>query len=205
MIFLQGFFAAILAVLVAWPLTVTGAAAQDTYLVKPGDVVRIEVLEDGNLNRDALVLPDGRISLPLAGTLPAAGRSIDQIQADITTRLGPNFASPPTVFVTLNQVALPREADLLPTIDVFMVGEAAKPGKYAIAPGTTLLQFIAEAGGFSRFAATKRVQLRRIDRSGSEQVFNFNYNAIERGAAPGGSTIITDGDVIVVPQRRLFE
>lgn len=193
--------------LAALPLA-TGASAQDSYRVKPGDVVRIEVLEDANLNRDALVLPDGRISLPLAGTLPAAGRSIEEIQGDITARLGPNFAVPPTVFVTLNQLAEPAPSSgpvAANTIDVFITGAALKPGRYAIEPGTTLLQFIAEAGGFSPFAATKRIQLRRVDRAGAEQVYNFNYDAIEKGTAGGGATVIADGDVIVVPQRRLFE
>lgn len=202
------FFYVLLAALVALPLTVSGSLAQDSYRVKPGDVVRVEVLEDTSLNRDALVLPDGRISLPQAGTVTAAGRNLDEIQADIATRLAPNFAAPPTVFVTLNQLAAPAataSAAAAATIDVFIMGEAAKPGKYQVAPGSTLLQVIAETGGFSKFAATKRVQLHRIDRAGAEQVYNFNYDAIERGVAKGGATVLSDGDVIVVPQRRLFE
>ncbi len=48
------------------PLLVVASWAQD-YKVRPGDVLQIEVLEDSTLNRTAIVLPDGQISLPLAG------------------------------------------------------------------------------------------------------------------------------------------
>lgn len=192
-----------LAALLLLPLMAAQGLAQD-YRLQPGDVIQVEVLEDGNLNRSAIVLPDGQVSLPLAGSVRAAGRSLAQVQADISSRLAPNFAAEPTVFVTLSQlgertVAEPR------TIDVYIVGEAANAGLLQVAPGTTFLQAIAQAGGLSPFAAKKRVQLRRVDRSGTEQVYRFDYDAIERGAAAGGATRLADGDVIVVPQRRLFE
>jgi len=191
------------ALMLLLPLMVAQAVAQD-YLLRPGDVVQIEVLEDGNLNRTAIVLPDGQISLPLAGSVQASGRSLVQVQSDLTARLSSNFAAPPTVFVTLNALGV-RTAAVPRTIDVYIVGEAANSGLIAVAPGTTLLQAIAQAGGLSPFAAKKRVQLRRVDRSGVEKVYTFNFDAIERGAGAGAATRLTDGDVIVVPQRRLFE
>ena len=60
------------------------------------------------------------------------------------------------------------------------------------------------AGGVTPFAAKKRIQLRRVDKSGVEKVYKFDLDAIERGAA-GGSTRLMSGDVIVIPQRKLFE
>lgn len=178
--------------------------AQD-YKLRPGDVVQIEVLEDANLNRQAIVLPDGQISLPLAGSVQASGRSLAQVQTDIADRLSQNFATKPTVFVTLNELGA-RPAPSAPrTIDVFIVGEAATPGLIKVSPGTTVLQAITQAGGLSPFAAKKRIQLRRVDKSGTEQVYRFDFDAIERGVAGGGVTKLSSGDVIVVPQRRLFE
>jgi len=89
------------------------------------------------------------------------------------------------------------------TIDIFILGAANTPGRVEVAPGTTVLQAIAAAGGLSPFAATKRLQLRRIDKSGSEKIYRIDFDAIERGAS--NTTRLVDGDVIVVPQRRLFE
>lgn len=196
---------ALFAALAMLPLLAQPGAAQD-YRLRSGDVVQIEVLEDGNLNRSAIVLPDGQISVPMAGSVRAAGRSLAQVQADLSARLAPNFATPPTVYVTLSELAeRPASAPAAPrTLDIFVLGAAGTPGRIEVAPGTTLLQAIAQAGGLSPFAAKKRVQLRRVDKSGNEKIYAIDYDAIERGLA-GGSMKLVDGDVIVVPQRRLFE
>lgn len=201
--------AALLAALVTLALP---AAAQDRYVLRPGDTLDIEVLEDPNLNRTALVSPDGRISLPLAGTVVAQGRSVDEVQAEIAARLAPNFAAPPNVFVGLEATAPrtpappPAPPAPPPTIDVFILGEAASPGILTLEPGSTVLQAFAAMGGFSPFAATTRIQLRRTDpASGQESVYAVDYEAIEQGLSRQGLTTLVDGDVIVVPQRRLFE
>jgi polysaccharide export outer membrane protein len=192
--------------LLGFLLMAVQAQAQSSYLVSPGDVLRIEVLEDQTLNREALVLPDGRISLPLAGLVQAGGRSIDQIQADIISRLAPNFATAPTVFVGIARLAQPEilapgGAPAAPnTISVFMMGESASPGVINVEPGSTLLQVLAASGGFTPFAAKKRIQLRR-----GGEVYTFNYTEIEKLGGAGFQTVIAEGDVIVIPTRRLFE
>lgn len=196
------------ALLAAALVAATPALAQDSYRIGTGDVLRIEVLEDGDLNRTVLVSPDGRITVPLAGSIPAAGRSLDQVQADLAGRLAPNFAAAPNVYVSLDRLAERRAATgpVTPaTIEVYILGEAAKPGVVELEPGTTLLQALAAMGGFSKFAATKRLQLRRIGPDGSEQVYLINYRAIEQGQSAAGNTVLAEGDVIIIPQRGLFE
>ena len=185
-------------------LTAQDAVAQG-YRIQAGDVLRVEVLEDSSLNRDALVLPDGRISLPLAGRVRAAGLTIDQVEAEITRQLQPGFAAPPTVFVTLSALREREEEETDELITIFVLGEAANPGAVRLERGATVLQAFAAMGGFSRFAAVRRVQLRRVDSSGTERVYTINFDAIERGAVGAGTIRLLDGDVIVIPQRRLFE
>lgn len=197
------FVLALIAALITLPFVTAAAQAQD-YRLQRGDTIQIEVLEDSTLNRDALVLPDGQISLPLTGSVRAAGRTLAQVQADLATRLAPNFAEPPTVFVTLSSLA-EREEPVERTIDIYIVGAANTPGRVEVPPGATLLQAIAAGGGLSPFAATKRLQLRRVDKTGTETVYGIDYDAIERGVSNVGTTRLRDGDVIVVPQRRLFE
>lgn len=196
----------ILLSLLVLPLFVSVASAQSNYLVQPGDTLQLEVLEDSSLNRDLLVLPDGRVTVPFVGSIRASGRTLSQVQASVRAGLAPSFAEPPTVFVSLRALNVPdpEEPEDPVTIDVYVIGEVDEPGRREIKPGTTLLQFFAEMGGFSRFAALGRVQL-RTSRSGREVVYVLDYNAIERGSVVGTSTVLADGDVIVVPQRRLFE
>lgn len=187
----------------------TAPALAQGYSVKPGDVLKIEVLEDASLNRSVLVAPDGRISVPLGGTMMVAGQSVDAIGAAVAAQIATNFAAPPHVFVSLEQLAARVTGTgtaSTATIDIYVMGEANKPGKLEVAPRTTLLQLFAQMGGFTKFAATKRIQLRRTDaKTGAETTYPLNYDAIEAGTSPAGATTLMEGDVIVVPQRRLFE
>jgi polysaccharide biosynthesis/export protein len=198
----------ILGALLATILATTGALAQ-SYKIRSGDSLQIEVIEDPTLNRSVLVLPDGSINFPLVGTIPAAGRSVEAVKADLAAALAGNFAAAPNVFVGVGTLAAPRAARAAGsgvgrTISVFAMGEVNAPGKTDVAPGTTVLQFLAQAGGFTRFAAQKRIQLRRTSKGGVEQIYIFNYDGAG-GSSIGGSSRLQAGDVIVVPQRKLFE
>ncbi|WP_135502470.1 polysaccharide biosynthesis/export family protein [Roseovarius aestuariivivens] len=200
----------LLSTLVVLQLAPGLATAQETYRIKPGDVLRIEVLEDSSINRDTLVLPDGRVSVPLAGTVAAGGRTLGQVRSSIVSELAPNFASEPTVFVSLARLAredpqFPMPEPEEPTIEIYVLGQVNTPGKVAVAPGTTMLQALAQIGGFSQFAARKRIQLRRVDSTGRERVYRVNYNEILAGRSNIGMTVMAPGDVIIVPERRLFE
>ncbi|MGY6633832.1 MAG: polysaccharide biosynthesis/export family protein [Alkalilacustris sp.] len=190
-----------LVALVLW-VTPQTVEAQGAYRLQPGDTLRIEVLEDPTLNRDVLITPDGRFSFPQAGVISAAGRSIEQIEATVAQRIASGFAVEPTVFVSLTGVADPTSRE---TIVIHVIGQANQPGALRVQEGSTMLQAFAAMGGFTRFAATRRVQLRRIDESGSERVFTINFREVERGAVGGGTIRLLDGDVIIVPERRLFE
>jgi polysaccharide export outer membrane protein len=173
------------------------------YHVRPGDILKIEVLEDPSLNRSVLVAPDGRISMPMVGNLKVSGQSVDSVAAGLASKMAGNFAAPPNVSVSLERLAerVGGGAVAAPaTIDVYVMGQAAKAGRMQLAPGTTVLQAFAEMGGFSKFAATKRIQLRR-----GATTYKLNYDMIEAGTSTDGGTTLKDGDVIVVPQRKLFE
>jgi polysaccharide biosynthesis/export protein len=191
----------VLAVLCAI-LAVPAALAQSAgYRIQPGDQLAVTVLEDDTLNRQVLVLPDGSISVPLAGSVSAAGRSVDAVEASIADRLASNFAVRPSVFVSV--VSVDETAEVFP---IFVLGQVITPGMVEVEPGTTLLQAIALGGGLDRFAATKRIQLRRTDAStGQERLYLFNYRAVERGGSIESMITLREGDVILVPERRLFE
>lgn len=194
--------ATLVAALLILPLVAGSLLAQEGYRVRAGDTLRIEVLQDPALNRSVLVAPDGSVAFPLAGAVAAAGRTLQQVQDDLAARLAPNFAAAPTVFVALEQVVVPQVGVIAPerTIVIYAMGEVANPGRLDIKRGSTLLQALAQMGGFTKFAATKRVQLRR-----GAKTHSLNYLSIERGTSNAGATVLQEGDVILVPQRRLFE
>ena len=182
-----------------------GARAQD-YTVQIGDRLDISVLEDPGLNRTVLVRPDGRITMPLAGTVMAAGSSPEALQARIQSALSSQFVQPPTVTVSLVSLGQ-APAEELPEgtrATVYVLGQVGSPGPYDVALPVDILQMLAIAGGPATFAARKRIQVRRRGTDG-ETVFLFDYDSIERGEVPSTPISLADGDIIVVPERRLFE
>jgi polysaccharide export outer membrane protein len=183
------------------------ASAQTDFRIGPGDTIRIEVLEDPSLNREVLVLPDGSLSFPLAGAVQAGGQTTTQLEAAVASALAPNFATSPTVSVSVAGLAPRATAGTTRQIDVYIMGQVANGGGLVqVDRGTTVLQALALSGGFTRFAATQRIQLRRTDpKTGAQSVYNINYRAIEQGESSIGGTVLADGDVIIVPERRLFE
>lgn len=194
----------IIGALLALFVAATGASAQGNYQIQPGDSLRVEVIEDASLNRDVLVTPDGRISFPFAGSVPAAGRTTEQLARSLTSQLEPNFANTPNVYVAVRGLAPRSEAVATNTMSIFLLGEVNSPGTKEVEHGTRILQFLAETGGFTKFAATKRVQIRRHTHAG-EQVITLNYHALSRGARMQNDIVLHDGDVVLVPERRLFE
>ncbi|MEO1678999.1 MAG: polysaccharide biosynthesis/export family protein [Pseudomonadota bacterium] len=197
------------AIAIAWIVAAAAVPAQGNYQVQPGDTLSVEVMEDSSLNRSVLVTPDGRISVPMAGTVAAGGRTLSQIERAIESALAPNFAVSPNVFVAVT--GIPPDEDGVGSEEsgafvVYVVGEVNDPGPKAVLPGTTVLQLLSQSGGFTPFAATKRIQLRQADpHTGAERLFTFNYRALSRGARIQNQPGLREGDVLLVPERRLFE
>lgn len=180
-----------------------GSESRANYLIQAGDQLAVEILEDATLNRNLLVLPDGRVSFPMAGSVKVAGKTTSQVERSITSTIASNFSVTPTVFVSV--VGLAPEEEEEDTVVVYLLGEVNAPGPKAVLPGTTLLQLLSQSGGFSKFAATKRLQLRRKDDSGRQRLYKINYRAISQGASLTSDPTLVEGDVILVPERRLFE
>lgn len=201
-------YARIIAAFLAFAVSAiaTTAAAQG-YSIQAGDLLRVEVLEDSTVNREVLVAPDGFITVPLGGNIRVAGASLPEAERRVRSALESNFATPPTVVVSLLQlrdVPPPMPVQEPDPENIFIIGEVNNPGAIAIEDGITLLQTLALAGGVTDFAAVKRIQLRRVE-DGTERVYNLNYQAVLDGVSNVGRAEMRAGDVIVVPARRLFE
>jgi polysaccharide export outer membrane protein len=180
----------------------TGAEAQT---LKPGDSVSISVLQDPKLDRTVVVDPMGEIAFPLAGHIRARGLTPLALENVLKNKLKNNYKDENldiTVAVAHAPKEIPEE-DLKPKI--FITGEIIRPGSYVVRQKTTLMQAIALAGGVGPFAAKNRIQVRRRGPGGDETIFMFNYRAYEAGNDLEGNITLRAGDVVMVPERRLFE
>jgi polysaccharide export outer membrane protein len=179
------------------------------YTLVPGDRLQVNVLEDPNLNSQVLVRPDGRITLPIAGSLLVAGLTPEDVQRMIRDRLAGSFNVTPTVNVALISTALPAAAAAtVPPVNFYVMGEVNAPGAFQTVPPqtTNVLQALARAGGLGKFARGDGIQIRRFDpATGQETIFPFNYDDVEEGRALASNITLQEGDVIFVPERGLFD
>jgi polysaccharide export outer membrane protein len=181
----------------------TGYAGAQT--LRSGDTVNITVLQDPKLDRTVLIDPSGEIAFPLAGHIRARGLSAEGLERILKERLKHNYKDEQvdvTVALAAPKPREPLEEDLKPKI--FLTGEVAKPGSYVLPQRISLMQAISLAGGFSPFAAKRRIQVRRRA-PGGETIFPFDYRAYEAGGDIEGNIVLQPGDVVIVPERGILE
>ncbi|SFI17691.1 polysaccharide biosynthesis/export family protein [Bradyrhizobium sp. Gha] len=137
--------------LVAVGLAISVTQAKAEYLVNIGDVLEVAVAGVPELRHRAPVQMDGTISLPLVGTLPAAGLPLPQIRAKIGAALARKVFRQRTSDGRETVVVI--DADEVTTIiaeykPIYVNGDVSKPGEYPYRPSITVRQLLAVAGGY---------------------------------------------------------
>ena len=184
-------------------LWVTASVAQAQTL-KPGDTLSVSVMQDSKLDRTVIVDPSGQIAFPLAGHFRVRGLTAQAVENILKEKLKSNYKDE-SLDITVALINAPKdvpEEDLKPK--VFVTGEVVRPGSYVVRQPTTLMQAIALAGGLGPYAAKRRIMVRRRGGPG-EDIFMFDYRAYEAGQDLEGNITLRAGDVIMVPERGLFE
>lgn len=197
-------------------LTVTvgdSASAQEAVKVTPGvdralevggyrigaeDVLDINVWKNDAMSRTVTVRPDGKISLPLLNDVQAAGLTPPELRDVLAEKLL-EYMPTPDVAVIVTEVR---------SFKVSVIGEVAAPGRYELKSWTTVLDILAEAGGFTEFASRGRITIFRPDGKTMKRI-SFNYNKLVRQgllgkiAYSGGEEqenfYLRPGDIILVP------
>jgi len=166
--------------------TATAPVSAD-YRLAAGDKLRIDVYKDAQLSQAVQVRPDGKITMPLIGDIPAVGRTSTELRDAISTALAEGkFLSdaPVTVIVT----------ETVPQL-IYVTGEVNRPGSYVMVNGQmSILQALAVAGGLTEFANKKDIRVLRKG-AGRMQTIKFNYKeALESVREPmqllAGDTVI---------------
>ncbi|CAF0703256.1 polysaccharide biosynthesis/export family protein [Candidatus Methylacidithermus pantelleriae] len=159
------------------------------YAVRPGDLLRIHVFQEDDLDTEARVSEDGTIHFPLLGRVLVAGKTTHQVAAILKELLGKDYLVNPQVVVSV------LESEQKITI----LGQVQKPGAYALPleRPLNLLEAIAMAGGYTRLADPGRITVKRKE-GGKEKVYRVNAKAMaHREVEP--FTVLPD-DIITVPE-----
>jgi len=148
------------------------------YLLGPGDSLRIVVFGEDNLSGQFAVSGDGRISFPLIGDIQASGRTVEDVQDEITSALKGRYLKDPRV-----------SAEMLTFRPYYIYGEVNRPGEFPYTDGISAVNAIAAAGGYTYRANEHIIFLKRSN------------ERTERKVHLSPELQVEPGDTIRVPER----
>lgn len=119
----------------------------DQYRLQRGDVISVIFYANPEMNQEAIVKPDGNISLFLVADIQAEGLTLTELEAVVEKEYSKQMKGP--------EIRLTMEKFL--GYNVYVGGEVVNPGTYPLTKGLTLLQAIFLAGGFNQNAKANRV------------------------------------------------
>lgn len=160
-----------------------------SYVIGEADVLDIDVWKEKEISRTIPVRPDGKISLPLIGEIQASGLTPLQLQDNIAQDLKSYIDNPEVTVIVDNPISHQFN----------IVGQVARPGAYPLTEAMTVLDAIAEAGGFKDFAKQTKIYVLRPSPGGIRVRIPFNYKKVIRGANLQENVPLKPGDTIVVP------
>jgi polysaccharide export outer membrane protein len=168
----------------AAPKAVDSVSSADAYTIGPTDVLEISVFKVPELYKTVQVADTGTINLPLVGEVPAAGKTAQQLERELTVKLGDKYLQNPQVSVMVTQNNSQH---------VTIQGAVEKPGVYPLKGKTSLLEVVAVAGGFKDTSDSTVLVLRQSE--GKRSAAKFDVAEIQKGQAED-PTIQSD-DVVV--------
>ena len=155
-------------VLVLWCAGAAEAAElvplRDGYRIGPNDVIRIQVFGEEDLTVESKVSGEGKINYPLLGMIRVDGRTIEELQQELTRRLAAGYVRQPKV-----SVSIVRHRNF------YVGGEVNTPGGYPYEEGLTVQKALSLAGGFSDKAGTREIKVTRVV-GGRPQTIAVNLN-----------------------------
>jgi polysaccharide export outer membrane protein len=165
----------------------TAEVPKGEYRIGREDVIEVVVFREPELSRVVPVRPDGKISLPLAGEMDAAGKTTAELQVGIAKLLSA-YVREPAVSVLVREVNASR---------IFVLGEVIRPGGFPLRGPMTVVQAIALAGGRTAYAGDRVVWLRE-KADGSKEKATLSFSEMVKGEA-SGALWLASGDVLYVP------
>lgn len=149
------------------------------------DILEVDVFQVNDLDRTVSVEENGEISVPLIGSIKAAGLTLPELEKELERKYNKDFLQNAEISVFMKKSFGQR---------ITLDGQFTKPGIYPASSQTTLLQAVAQAGGLTPLSDEKKIFVYRKYTTG-KKVANFSIRDIRAGKKADPK--LYGGDVIV--------
>ena len=166
-----------------------------SYHIGVDDLVQVSVWHNPDLSVTVPVRPDGMISVPLIGDVPAGGRTPEEVSATIKEKLA-TYLRDPQVAVILTEL---RSNEYLSRVRV--TGAVRQPISVPFRQGMTVLDAVLAAGGTTEFASGDHSELFRKQSDGSVKTYDVKLEKIMKKGELTTNFPLQPGDIITVPER----
>jgi len=163
------------------------------YIIGPGDVLRIFVLDNKDLSTDVPVRPDGKITIPLVNDIVAVGKTSAQLGKDLEAKLK-SYVRTPTISVIILQATSTFS-------QVKVIGQAVAPRALPYRSGMRVLDVMIAVNGLSQFAAGNRAKIIRTE-NGTPRQIKLRLDDLMNDGDTSQNLLVSPGDVIVIPEAR---
>lgn len=173
----------------ATPAPPVAANVPDDYQIGAGDILKITVWHEPDASlQSAVVLPSGRISVPLLHEVEVAGLTVPKLEKLLTDRFSSLINSPEVSVIVTG----------MNSKKIYITGKVKKEGPLPLTYPMTVMQALSEAGGVTDYAKKKGIYVLRTE-SGKQFNLKFDYAAVLKGEHLETNIQLIPGDMIVVP------
>ncbi|CAA6679484.1 MULTISPECIES: polysaccharide biosynthesis/export family protein [unclassified Lentimonas] len=170
-----------------------GMVVGNNYVLKPSDVIQIEVYQEPDLDKSVRIEGDGTVALALVGKVKVAGMTIAESKSLITDLYNRDYLVDPQISVLV--------VSFSPKV-IHILGSVNRPGVVEIPPDRdlTLTEAMAMVNGVTRLGNPKAIKIKRVDKDGHSRQMEVNFSKIVTDPDVR-DIVLKEGDTIWVPER----
>lgn len=165
----------------------------EDYRLGPEDVINVEFFGPQvqvYSERGLKIPPDGKINYKLIGQIVCRGRTVQDVEKEITEKMSEYIIDPKVTVQLVDSHSMKYIVD----------GDVGRPNVYEMTRRMTIREAIVNAGGILATGDRNNVQVVRSSPTGTSSILKINYAMLEKGKI--ADEPVLPGDMIFVPGNR---
>ena len=169
-----------------------GMIVGSNYVLKPSDVIEIDVYQEQDLNKTVRIEGDGTVSLALVGKVKVAGMTVAESKSLVTNLYNRDYLVDPQISVLV--------VSFSPKV-IRILGSVNRPGVVEIPHDRDMMltEAMAMVNGITRLGNPKSLKIKRVDENGRSRQMEVNFTKIVTDPDVK-DIILQEGDTIWVPE-----